>query len=311
MCSGCGKKMIIKDKNKLKLKTKSKILVLGLTLVILAGVFGLAGRADAQTETKGVCIIVYSDGVTTRRSNMTAEECPESLAQQEGIRSVQFELYSATNPNPDPSSTAKVTTRTENWKKTAFEKDLDDSCNILWASTWGSCLVLIFYYTFFQLPAFLLTISAQFFNAMISIGIDSSRTGSSSFIPLAWAIVRDFSNIFFILVLLYVAIQTILGMGHETKKVVVNVVIMALLINFSMFFTKVVIDSSNILALVFYNKLDVKPATGVQREYTSSTVNNEKDVSGALYEKFDATRMITGDFLDRAKTTTINGQTHK
>lgn len=90
--------------------------------------------------------------------------------------------------------------------------------------------------------------------------------------------------------------------------------IMALLINFSMFFTKVVIDTSNILALVFYNKLDVRtenPDSTTKREYETSTTTNEKDISGAMYRNFNATTLLDGPALERLNTTNINGTVHK
>ncbi len=75
----------------------------------------------------------------------------------------------------------------------------------------------------------------------------------------AWGTIRDLANMAFIFVLLYAAIQTILGIGQDTKKLIVRVVVVAILINFSLFFTKVVIDISNILALLFYEAI-VGPA---------------------------------------------------
>lgn len=73
---------------------------------------------------------------------------------------------------------------------------------------------------------------------------------------LGWTAVRDFSNMFFIFVLLYIAIQTILGLaGGGVKRLLSHVVIAALLINFSLFFTQVVIDAGNILAMGFWNQM--------------------------------------------------------
>ncbi len=57
----------------------------------------------------------------------------------------------------------------------------------------------------------------------------------------------------FIFVLLYISIATILQLGHQTKRLLKNVVIIALLINFSMFFTEVIIDTSNAVAIAFHN----------------------------------------------------------
>lgn len=71
----------------------------------------------------------------------------------------------------------------------------------------------------------------------------------------AWKVIRDVANMGFIFVLLYAAIQTILGIGSDTKKLIVNIVVVAILINFSLFFTKVVIDASNVLAITFYDAI--------------------------------------------------------
>ncbi|MEX2013421.1 MAG: hypothetical protein WD897_00700 [Parcubacteria group bacterium] len=71
----------------------------------------------------------------------------------------------------------------------------------------------------------------------------------------AWRVIRDVANMGFIFVLLYAAIQTILGIGSDTKKLIVNIVVVAILINFSLFFTKLVIDASNVLAITFYDAI--------------------------------------------------------
>ncbi len=73
----------------------------------------------------------------------------------------------------------------------------------------------------------------------------------------AWGTFRDLANIFFIFIILYIAIMTILRMDTATtKKLLVHVIIIALLINFSLFFTKALIDASNIVATSFYNQIE-------------------------------------------------------
>ncbi len=71
----------------------------------------------------------------------------------------------------------------------------------------------------------------------------------------AWKTIRDLGNMGFIFVLLYAAITTILGTGKDNKQLIVRVVVVAILINFSLFFTKVVIDISNVLAVTFYDAI--------------------------------------------------------
>lgn len=71
----------------------------------------------------------------------------------------------------------------------------------------------------------------------------------------AWKVVRDLANMSFIFILLYAAIRTIIGVGEDNQKLIVKIIVVAVLINFSLFFTKVVIDISNILALLFYGAI--------------------------------------------------------
>jgi len=168
----------------------------------------------------------------------------------------------------------------------------------------GGCLVKIAYYTVYTIPSALLGLSGLFFDAVLSLALDSTIY-AASFVDKAWSVVRDLSNIFFILILLYVAIQTILGLSHEAKKTIVKVIVLALLINFSMFFTKIVIDTSNVLALVFYNRINVN-VTGTQRQYSPlwSPVKHavaEKDIAGGIYSAFDPSRLMSPEFFERAK----------
>lgn len=168
-----------------------------------------------------------------------------------------------------------------------------------------SCTVRVLYIIFFQLPAYVLWLTAYLFNASIPLTLGTALY-ENNFLPEAWRIVRDFSNIFFILVLLYIAIKMILGIGGaDIKKMVVNVIIAALLINFSMFMTRLVIDSSNILALIFYNKITVNPAQTSTESTTPyfATLNEsktgivEKDIAGGIVKGFDVTQFLSPDAL--------------
>jgi hypothetical protein len=70
----------------------------------------------------------------------------------------------------------------------------------------------------------------------------------------AWRTIRDVANMGFIFVLLYSSIMTIFGQS-KLKETIVKIIIAALLINFSLFFTSVIIDTSNLLALTFYHAI--------------------------------------------------------
>ncbi len=154
-------------------------------------------------------------------------------------------------------------------------------------------LLKIVYFFFVTLPSLLLILVAKFFNFVTALTL-SSDMYRSGFIPKIWTVVRDFSNIMFILMLLYAAIQIILNLGHGGgKQIVASVIMVALLVNFSLFFTRIVIDASNITALIFYNKID-----------TTTTPDQpvgapgEKDMAGALVSRFNPNAFFGGTFFE-------------
>ena len=66
----------------------------------------------------------------------------------------------------------------------------------------------------------------------------------------AWTTIRDVANLAFIFGFIYTGLKTILDYDSaETKRVIASIIMGALLINFSLFFTKVIIDASNYLAV--------------------------------------------------------------
>ena len=71
-----------------------------------------------------------------------------------------------------------------------------------------------------------------------------------------WRMFRDVANIVIIFSLLAIGFATILRVsGYGMKELLAKVIIVALLINFSLFFTKVIIDSGNLLAAQFYSQM--------------------------------------------------------
>lgn len=87
--------------------------------------------------------------------------------------------------------------------------------------------------------------------------------GIGESINQAWTLFRDVSNLAFIFIILYLAFQLILGVGSGHWRSLGSLIVMAILINFSLFFTKVVIDASNILAVVFYAPIESSGSGGV------------------------------------------------
>ncbi|MEK7564559.1 MAG: hypothetical protein AAB510_03280 [Patescibacteria group bacterium] len=201
----------------------------------------------------------------------------------------------ASSPTPDGST-----------KDTKTSLDESIGCANFFDGSPDKCLTRIIYTLFYVLPSGILWLVAQLFNASLAITL-SSLLFDNDFLSEAWKIVRDISNIFFIIILLHVAFKTILGLGgSEVKKVISEVIIVALFINFSMFFTQVVIDSSNVLALVFYNKITVVTKNGevVTKSEpitnTEKTGVEEKNFAGGIVSGFNPNNFIN---LDKFKET--------
>ncbi|MHB0978319.1 MAG: hypothetical protein ACYC1K_02890 [Minisyncoccota bacterium] len=112
------------------------------------------------------------------------------------------------------------------------------------------------------------------------VNMAHNYSGISS-INTAWGTIRDLANMGFIFILLYASIKLIVGMGtgSDTRKLIVNMIIAALLINFSLFFTKVIVDSSNILAITFYKAI-APAATDCGTTLNAGLSNSVMSVTG-------------------------------
>ncbi|MCX6716361.1 MAG: hypothetical protein NTV72_00310 [Candidatus Taylorbacteria bacterium] len=95
-------------------------------------------------------------------------------------------------------------------------------------------------------------------NVAISLTLQISKiVAGVPGINVVWTVLRDFSSIFFIFILLYVSIATIVGKGDSSsvKKLVVSIVFAGLFINFSLFITKTIIDATNVVAIGIYDAI--------------------------------------------------------
>ncbi len=144
---------------------------------------------------------------------------------------------------------------------------------------------------------------------ILDAAIDKTIKGGTyelEVVDIGWTAVRDFSNMFFIFALLYIAILTILGLaGSNTKRWVAHLIIGAILINFSLFATKVVIDTGNVLAVGFWEQLksdqggtEVNSAAAhfmqgfkIQTVYSSED-QNANDGAGEALKLNDSSRTI-------------------
>ncbi len=87
-------------------------------------------------------------------------------------------------------------------------------CSIFSADTWGGCIARGFYYIFFVPTSFLFSLSGQLMDFSMAYTLNSANYGKtadgSSFVEKGWTITRDLSNLLFIVILMYIAINIIL-----------------------------------------------------------------------------------------------------
>lgn len=145
------------------------------------------------------------------------------------------------------------------------------------------------------LASFALAIAGNILDFSIQYTIygDGFRAMTAS-VDGVWVLLRDTANVFFIFVLLYAAIQQIIT-SAPAKKVLVSVIISAFLINFSLFFTKIVIDASNLIATSIYGQITrVTNVSGnaskqLLSDGSSGPSNKSIDLSGRIMDGLNLT----------------------
>lgn len=162
----------------------------------------------------------------------------------------------------------------------------------------GACVALTGYYLFYIPTSWLLYASATVFDAAMAFTL-STDTLNQPFVADTWGTIRDIANLFFVFVLLYIAIGTILQIGGvQLKKALTTVIIVALVINFSLFFTRVVIDASNIFALEFYNAIGTPSSTP---HLNGDSGIQERSIAAGFVGAFDPQKMISPELYSEWK----------
>jgi hypothetical protein len=100
----------------------------------------------------------------------------------------------------------------------------------------------------------LMSIGASILNAginyfVIGFGDIYINTGLGQAVDSVWVLIRDVMNLAFVFGLIYIGIKIILKSDDSrSRAMLANLIIAALLVNFSLFFTKFVVDVSNTLS---------------------------------------------------------------
>ncbi len=142
-----------------------------------------------------------------------------------------------------------------------------------------------------------LTVNATVLNMGTLLG---SNTDVGKGIIGLWKVLRDIINIFFIFGVIYIGIKTILdSQKSETRRTFGMLIIAALIINFSLYITEVVIDFSNIAAVQVYNQIaDMPIAKGFATDKVSLSSGS---IAGAFLDVASVGSIFAGNEVDIAK----------
>ncbi len=155
--------------------------------------------------------------------------------------------------------------------------------------------------------AWIMGLGGQLFDSVITYTIIEAKShmfpskDSDNFINKGWEVFRDIVNVMFIFVILYIGIMTIIkGTEFGTKKLLTAVIAVAILLNFSLFFTKIFIDIGNIVAVNLNEVLkksvpveeDKGIATYIIGAFGFQTIYQLKDKSGTSTGNKNLDKMI-------------------
>jgi len=168
------------------------------------------------------------------------------------------------------------------------------TCNAI-----DTCILFLVYWAGPGIAGGVAYIGAYFFSIVVQLSLNSTAY-ALDFLSTGWTTVRDIANMAFIFILIYIALTVMLAAETSgTIKTLAVVVVIALLVNFSFFFTRVVIDAGNIVAVQFYNAIPVVSVPGVPG--SGFIGNGTKDLSLSIMGAINPQELLNSKMLDRAR----------
>lgn len=173
------------------------------------------------------------------------------------------EPFMVTTPADQTSIDNNVNTSTSTTKQNDDSTGSNlPSCGIIPGQTGTivGCLAQLVHYGIYWPITWIAGLFGSLFDFFIGYSV-SDESYRYAFAVTGWKLVRDIANIMFIIIMIYTGFAAVFdfgGKGGSTlKRVVPFLIINALIINFSLFATRTVIDISNITARVFYSRMIV------------------------------------------------------
>ncbi len=191
---------------------------------------------------------------------------------------------------------------------------IPDLCSLTNPKSWFLCFGEMGMF----LTGHLLAVAGRFFDYMLLFTLDTNLLDSSKlegvdnlgqskdYINGIWSNIRDIANLGFIFALIYISFSLIFSIkAQQAKSLFTRVVLIALLLNFSLLITKVIIDAGNITALTFYNSIDAKDSSSGEAREGGLVYKNknglsvpQKGISGAFMQEINPSNLLKPEVFE-------------
>ncbi len=256
---------------------RSRIALFGI-LVVMVGLFSPVGGVRVQaTDTKGTCILDPSNVRSYIAYNVSAKTCQTASGKfVSGLEKLGVCFPSSGPGTIKTSDDCKNLKPPGDWQESG-SRPLSDSGDLgspqggandgtaptsacsAWSLFCLTDILSLIVFTIMKLLSLAVGLMGLLLNLVLDLTIIkmSSNLAAMTGINTAWKVIRDLMNIAFIFMLVYEGILVIIDQKslQDIKKFVTGIVLASLLINFSLFFTKVLIDASNVVTIGIYNSI--------------------------------------------------------
>jgi len=141
----------------------------------------------------------------------------------------------------------------------------------------GLQLVLLFASGIFFLASHLLTWAVH-----NPFSLSFTNPSSNLVIQIGWTLLRDMTNMLFVLGLAYIGLATAINKSNfNTKKIFGNIILIALLINFTPVICGVVVDVANIISNFFLASVNFNSMPEILNIYQGGVIEALKNISSA------------------------------
>jgi hypothetical protein len=210
--------------------------------------------------------------------------------------------YTPTKASVQASQDTAIDPNTQSSKNLSGNDNLPGCAIVFGDGSPAGCAAQVIYYIIYWPIQWVAGIIGRTFDFFLGYSI-SDESYRASVIVTGWKLIRDISNIFFIIILVWTGLSTVFGFNKVSiKSVVPQLIINALLINFSLFGTRVVIDIANITARVFYNTMSVcdgacRYENGKIVNFNTETTGGYKPLSTKIIASFNPQKIFKPDIL--------------